>query len=54
MEFLVEFEGGAPAGTSHEEVHRRERAESDAAADFAGGDWRASLAHLGEHEAVRQ
>ena len=35
MEFLVEFEGGAPAGTPHEEVDRRERAESDAAAKLA-------------------
>ena len=35
MEFLVEFEGGPPAGTPHEEVDRRERAESAAAAKLA-------------------
>jgi muconolactone D-isomerase len=35
MEFLVEFEVEVPAGTPHEEVGRRQRAESDAAAKLA-------------------
>jgi muconolactone delta-isomerase len=35
MEFLVEFEVEVPAGTPHEEVDRRQRAESDAAAKLA-------------------
>jgi muconolactone D-isomerase len=34
-EFLVEFEVEVPAGTPHEEVDRRQRAESDAAAKLA-------------------
>jgi muconolactone D-isomerase len=34
-EFLVEFEVEVPAGTPPEEVDRRERAESDAAAKLA-------------------
>jgi muconolactone D-isomerase len=37
MEFLVEFEVEVPAGTPHEEVDRRQRAESDAAAKLAEG-----------------
>jgi muconolactone D-isomerase len=35
MEFLVEFELEIPAGTPHEEVQRRQRAESAAAAKLA-------------------
>jgi muconolactone D-isomerase len=35
MEFLVEFELEVPAGTPHEEVERRTRAESAAAAKLA-------------------
>jgi muconolactone D-isomerase len=35
MEFLVEFELEVPAGTPHEEIERRTRAESDAAAKLA-------------------
>jgi muconolactone D-isomerase len=35
MEFLVEFELEIPAGTPHEEIERRTRAESDAAAKLA-------------------
>ncbi len=35
MEFLVEFEIEVPAGTPHEEVERRTRAESTAAARLA-------------------
>jgi len=35
MEFLVEFEIEVPAGTPHEEVERRQRAESAAAAKLA-------------------
>ena len=35
MEFLVEFELEVPAGTPHEEVERRTRAESAAAAELA-------------------
>jgi muconolactone D-isomerase len=35
MEFLVEFEIEFPAGTPHEEVERRQRAESAAAAKLA-------------------
>ena len=35
MEFLVEFEIEVPAGTAHEEVERRQRAESAAAAKLA-------------------
>ena len=35
MEFLVEFEVDVPAGTPDEEVDRRWRAESDAAAKLA-------------------
>jgi muconolactone D-isomerase len=35
MEFLVEFEAEIPAGTPHQEVDRRQRAESDAAAKLA-------------------
>jgi muconolactone delta-isomerase len=35
MEFLVEFEIEVPDGTPHEEVERRTRAESDAAAELA-------------------
>jgi muconolactone D-isomerase len=35
MEFLVEFEVDVPAGTPHEEVQRRQRAESAAAAKLA-------------------
>jgi muconolactone D-isomerase len=35
MEFLVEFELEIPAGTPHEEVERRTRAESAAAAKLA-------------------
>jgi muconolactone delta-isomerase len=35
MEFLVEFEVEVPAGTPDEEVDRRWRAESDAAAKLA-------------------
>jgi muconolactone D-isomerase len=35
MEFLVEFELEVPAGTPDEEVDRRQRAESDAAAKLA-------------------
>jgi muconolactone D-isomerase len=35
MEFLVEFELEAPADTPHEEVERRTRAESAAAAKLA-------------------
>ena len=35
MEFLVEFEFEAPAGTSDAEVERRQRAESAAAAELA-------------------
>ena len=35
MEFLVEFEIEIPAGTPHEEVERRQRAESAAAAKLA-------------------
>ena len=34
-EFLVEFEVEVPAGTPDEEVERRQRAESDAAAKLA-------------------
>jgi muconolactone delta-isomerase len=34
-EFLVEFEVEVPAGTPDEEVDRRQRAESDAAAKLA-------------------
>ena len=34
-EFLVEFEVEVPAGTPREEVDRRQRAESDAAAKLA-------------------
>jgi muconolactone D-isomerase len=37
MEFLVEFELEVPAGTPHEEVERRTRAESAAAARLAEG-----------------
>jgi muconolactone D-isomerase len=35
MEFLVGFEIEVPAGTPHEEVERRQRAESAAAAKLA-------------------
>ena len=35
MEFLVEFEVDVPAATRDEEVDRRQRAESDAAAKLA-------------------
>ncbi len=35
MEFLVEFEVEVPASTPDEEVDRRQRAESDAAAKLA-------------------
>ena len=35
MEFLVEFVLEVPAGTPHEEVERRTRAESAAAAELA-------------------
>ena len=35
MEFLVEFALEIPAGTPHEEVQRRQRAESAAAAKLA-------------------
>ena len=35
MEFLAEFEVEVPAGTPHEEVERRQRAESAAAAKLA-------------------
>jgi muconolactone D-isomerase len=35
MEFLVEFEIEVPAGTPDEEVERRQRAESAAAANLA-------------------
>jgi muconolactone D-isomerase len=35
MEFLVEFEVKVPAGAPHEEVDRRQRAESAAAAKLA-------------------
>ena len=35
MEFLVEFEIEVPAGAHHEEVERRQRAESAAAAKLA-------------------
>ena len=35
MEFLVEFELEIPAGAPHEEVQRRQRAESAAAAQLA-------------------
>ena len=35
MEFLVEFEIEIPAGTPHEDVQRRQRAESAAAAKLA-------------------
>jgi muconolactone delta-isomerase len=35
MEFLVEFEFEVPAGTPHDEVERRTRAESGAAAKLA-------------------
>jgi muconolactone delta-isomerase len=35
MEFLVEFEVEVPVGTPHEEVERRRRAESAAAAQLA-------------------
>ena len=35
MEFLVEFEIEVPAGTPHEEVERRQRAESAAAVKLA-------------------
>jgi len=35
MEFLVEFEVDVPAATPDEEVDRRQRAESDAAAKLA-------------------
>jgi muconolactone D-isomerase len=35
MEFLVEFEIEVPAGTPHEAVERRQRAESAAAAKLA-------------------
>ena len=35
MEFLVEFEFEVPAGTPHEEVERRTRAESAAAVKLA-------------------
>jgi muconolactone D-isomerase len=35
MEFLVEFEIAVPARTPHEEVDRRQRAESAAAAKLA-------------------
>jgi muconolactone delta-isomerase len=35
MEFLVEFEFEAPAGTPDAEVERRQRAESAAAAELA-------------------
>ena len=35
MEFLVEFELEVPAGTRPEEIERRQRAESDAAARLA-------------------
>jgi muconolactone delta-isomerase len=35
MEFLVGFEVEVPAGTPHEEVQRRQRAESGAAAKLA-------------------
>ena len=35
MEFLVEFEVEVPAGTPDEEVERRQRAESAAAAELA-------------------
>jgi len=35
MEFLVEFEIEVPAGTPHEEVEQRQRAESAAAAKLA-------------------
>jgi muconolactone D-isomerase len=35
MEFLVEFEVEVPAGTPHDEVDRRRRAESTAAAKLA-------------------
>jgi muconolactone delta-isomerase len=34
-EFLVEFEVEVPAGTPHDEVERRQRAESDAAVKLA-------------------
>jgi muconolactone delta-isomerase len=35
MEFLVEFEIEVPAGTPHEEVEQRQRAESAAASNLA-------------------
>jgi muconolactone delta-isomerase len=35
MEFLVEFEIEVPSGTPHEEVERRQRAESAAAVKLA-------------------
>ena len=35
MEFLVEFELEVPSGTPPEEIDRRQRAESDAAAKLA-------------------
>ena len=43
MEFLVEFEIEVPAGAHHEEVERRQRAESTAAAKLADDGYLARL-----------
>ncbi len=48
MEFLIEFQVEVPAGTPHEEVERRKRAESAAAAKLVEDGhlvrlWRRSL-----------
>jgi muconolactone delta-isomerase len=56
MEFLVEFELAIPAGTSHAEVERRQRAESHAAAKLAEDGhlvrlWRTGATAIGLYRA---
>ena len=54
MEFLVEFEVEVPAGTSHEEVDRRERAESDAEAGLSLSDPFRNRVALREASGIRR
>jgi muconolactone D-isomerase len=56
MEFLVEFEIDVPAGTSPEEIERRQRAESTAAGKLAEDGhlvrlWRTGATAIGLYRA---
>jgi muconolactone D-isomerase len=56
IEFLVEFEIEVPAGTPHEEIERRQRAESTAAATLAEDGhlvrlWRTGATAIGLYRA---